>query len=82
MPFIAPETLIAAYARYNEVIRQVAKETGVLLIDEVDSIPGDALHFADTVHFTDSGSELMARRVVRALQAQQILARDQPGRGH
>jgi lysophospholipase L1-like esterase len=39
----------------------------VLLIDEEDAIPGDALHFTDTVHFTDAGSALMARRVTHAL---------------
>lgn len=31
-------------------------------------IPGDDIHFHDSVHFTDAGSMLMARRVMTALQ--------------
>jgi lysophospholipase L1-like esterase len=67
MPFMSPVGLVEAYARYNEVIREVAKDTGVLLIDGEEMIPGDSNHFTDTVHFTDAGSEQMATRVTRAL---------------
>jgi len=59
--------LIQGYAEYNDAVRQVASETGALLIDGENSIPGDAQHFADSVHFTDKGSHLMARRVARGL---------------
>jgi len=69
MPFMAPATLTEAYSRYNDIIREVAHETGVMLIDGEDTIPGDSVHFADTVHFTDAGSERMAARVLRVLAA-------------
>lgn len=67
MPFMTPESLLQAYARYNEVIREVANETGALLIEGEHDIPGDAAHFADSVHFTDAGSRRMAARVSQAL---------------
>ena len=67
MPFMTPRGLIGAYERYNQVIREVASETGALLIDGETAIPGDALHFADSVHFTDAGSRAMATRVSSAL---------------
>ncbi len=66
-PFMTPDLLIQAYSRYNQVIRNVAAKTGALLIDGEDTIPGDPAHFADTVHFTDAGSQLMADRVVSSL---------------
>jgi lysophospholipase L1-like esterase len=67
MPFMSPPALIDSFARYNEIITEVARETGVLLIDGEELIPGDGEHFNDTVHFKDAGSRAMARRVSEAL---------------
>ena len=61
MPFITAKDLIDAYARYNQIIREVATDTGALLIDGEDTILGDG------THFTDAGSRAMAERVSRAL---------------
>jgi lysophospholipase L1-like esterase len=69
MPFITPRMLIAGYDRYNQIGREVASETGALLIEGESEIPGDPAHFTDTVHFTDAGSKAMAGRVSRALSA-------------
>lgn len=73
MPFMTPRGLLDAYARYNEIIREVARETDALLIDGEDEIPGDAEHFTDSVHFTDAGSRAMAKRVAAALAASDAL---------
>ena len=67
MPFISANGLLDAYDRYNQVIREVARDTGALLIADELAIPGDAAHFTDTVHFTDAGSRAMAERVSRVL---------------
>ena len=67
MPYMSIDGLIEAYAEYNKVVRQVAEETGAVLIADENAIPGDAEHFADSVHFTDKGSHLMAARVARGL---------------
>ena len=67
MPYMSTEGILAGYEKYNDRIREVAHETGAILIGGEDKIPGDAIHFNDSVHFKDAGSELMARRVANAL---------------
>jgi len=67
MPFMTPDGLLKAFARYNEIIAEVARETGALLIAGESLIPGDSEHFNDTVHFRDAGSRIMAHRVSDAL---------------
>lgn len=67
MPFMSLDGLLFGYARYNEIIRAVARERGALLIDGENEIPGDAAHFVDSVHFSDAGSRRMAERVFNAL---------------
>lgn len=74
MPFMSPAALLAAYARYNEVIREVARDTGALLIEGEHDIPGDAQLFNDSVHFTDAGSRRMATRVAEALSRDATMA--------
>jgi lysophospholipase L1-like esterase len=72
-PFVTPTTIIEAYERYNQIAREVAEETGAYLIGGADDIPGDPVHFADTVHFTDEGSKAMAERVSRSLASSPLL---------
>lgn len=67
MPYMTLENLLAGFAAYNRVIDQVAADSGAVLIGGEDTIPGDPAHFADSVHFTDAGSRIMARRVLDAM---------------
>jgi len=69
MPFFDVPDLLAGYAEANRLIRAVAAETGALLIEGEETIPGDAEHFADTVHLRDPGLALQARRVLAGLLA-------------
>ena len=69
MPFMSLDALLFGYARYNENIRAVARDSGALLIDGENLIPGDAVHFVDSVHFTDAGSRAMGERVANGLAA-------------
>ena len=62
-----PEGLIQAFQRYNQIIAEVAAETGTVLIAGETMIPGDSEHFNDTVHFKDAGSRIMSERRSRAL---------------
>jgi len=59
--------LLASYERYNQIIGEVARETGALLIEGENDIPGTPAYFTDSVHFNDEGSKAMADRVSRAL---------------
>ena len=67
MPFMDLQGLIEAFRRYNQIIAEVADETGAVLIDGEMLIPGNSEYFNDTVHFKDAGSRLMAERVSEAL---------------
>jgi len=67
MPFMDPQGLIEAFRRYNQIIAEVAAETGAVLIEGETLIPGNGEFFNDTVHFKDAGSQVMAHRVSEAL---------------
>jgi lysophospholipase L1-like esterase len=69
MPFLDPPRLMDGYAEYNRALRAVAQETGTILVEGEETIPGDATHFADTVHLRDPGLALQARRVLEGLLA-------------
>lgn len=68
-PFLTPEAIRDGIEAYNEVIRRVAKEEGVLLIDDVARIPANSEHYADSVHFTDAGCQAMGTFVAEQLAA-------------
>ncbi|MBI4881061.1 MAG: SGNH/GDSL hydrolase family protein [Planctomycetes bacterium] len=69
MPYMDVGRLAAGFAAYNGAIRAATAATGALLIDGEDEIPGDAVHFNDSVHLTDAGCRAMAERVARRLLA-------------
>jgi hypothetical protein len=50
MPFMSVDSLIDSYEWYNDVIRDVAAKTDVLLIGDEHRIPGDSVHFKDAVY--------------------------------
>ena len=74
MPYMSIDGLLEGFDAYNDVIREVATESGVLLVDGEDAIPGDPAHFTDSVHFTDQGSAAMGQRVAAALIRSPALA--------
>ena len=56
MPFLTTKALIEGEGRFNDVLREVGRATGALVIEGEHDIPGDAVHFFDTVHLTDTGT--------------------------
>ena len=66
-PYMSLEGFLSGYDEYNRVIREVAKETNVILIADEELIPADDQHFYDSVHFTDAGNDAMAGRVLKFL---------------
>lgn len=73
MPYLGIDGALRGFEAYNQRMREVAAETGAVLIDEVEAIPGDAAHYTDSVHFTDQGGAKMAERVSRAVLASPAL---------
>jgi len=67
MPFLDVAGLLDGYEEYNRVIREVAGETGAILVQGESAIPGDGRHFSDSVHFLDPGLRLQAERVLAGL---------------
>jgi lysophospholipase L1-like esterase len=74
MPYLSIPTLIEAQDRYNQVIRRVAKQRGIALIEGEDNIPADSQHFVDSRHFNTAGSQLMAKRIIKGLSASKSFA--------
>lgn len=69
MPYMSSDGLIAGFEEYNRVIRQVAAETGSILIEAENLVPATPEYYTDSVHFTDTGAELMGKIVARGLAA-------------
>ena len=56
-----------AFLTTTKLFARLASSHHALLVGGEDTIPADAKHFDDYVHFTDAGNEAMARRVTTAL---------------
>ncbi len=67
MPYMTPDGLLASFAAYNRAIIEAAQDQGVILIQGETDIPGDSVHFFDSIHFTDAGSVVMAKRIADGL---------------
>lgn len=75
MPWMSVDGLLDGFDAYNAAIRDVARAEKTLLIEGENDIPGDARHFADSVHLTDLGCSRMADRVAKALDASDAFRR-------
>jgi lysophospholipase L1-like esterase len=67
MPYMDIDGLFRVYEEYNRVIREVARQTDVILIEDELVIPGDDVHFFDSYHLADPGNAVMADRIAGAL---------------
>jgi len=61
------ETARRGFVRYGEIIRQVAQERDVTLIDLEQSIPRTLDFFSDDVHYTDKAFDVIASAVASVL---------------
>jgi len=59
---------IELYARFNQAIREVGKQNGVLVIDLAALIPQDQHYLYDVVHLNTQGSQLAAQLISERLQ--------------
>jgi hypothetical protein len=72
MPYVYLPDLIKLRDTYNGIIREIAEQYEVILVDDEDSIPGSPTYYADSIHFTAAGSRAMAKRVVSSLQESEV----------
>lgn len=54
------EELIAHHRRFNEIIKEVAREKNTYLVDNAASFNGDRSYFVDFVHYNRKGLEKLA----------------------
>jgi lysophospholipase L1-like esterase len=74
MPWMSIEDLLDGIGLYNQALVTYGAAHDVPVIAETDSIPADAEHFVDCVHFSDAGCRLMAQRVHTFLDDEGIIA--------
>jgi lysophospholipase L1-like esterase len=65
---ISVSKFIELYARFNQAIREVGQEHGVLVIDLAALIPQDKQYLYDVVHLNTRGSQLAAQLISERLQ--------------
>lgn len=56
------------YDAFNEAIRQVGRDNGVMVIDLAKDIPPEKTYLYDLVHFNDAGSKLAASIIAARLK--------------
>jgi len=66
-PELRQSGLLALETSANTIIRSVAEEQGVPLVDASAALSGDPRNFADHAHFTDLGSTRMAKLLTGAV---------------
>jgi len=59
-PMLREDAFLRMEASMNNVMRQVARDKNVLLIDAAEGMPSGPAYFADFVHFTDKGSAVFS----------------------
>ena len=68
---LSPEEFVASYKKFNKIIRDVAKQNDVLLIDLAVLIPSSEKFLYDTVHLNDEGSikagELISNHLIEII---------------
>ncbi len=60
-PFASSEEFIAAHSEMNEVLKDIARETGANLFDFAKVFPTDKRYYTDGVHVNSEGSALKAK---------------------
>ncbi|MBM4367103.1 MAG: hypothetical protein FJ102_12890, partial [Deltaproteobacteria bacterium] len=73
-----PEAVIAMFADYNQMVRELAAERGLPLADVRAAVPTDDAYWGDATHFLAPGSEIAARTVADTIVAAGLL--DRPSR--
>ena len=61
------ETLLTAYERIEQILRDVARDKDAILVDSSNGLNGRNEFFADRVHLTERGSSELARLVAQRI---------------
>jgi hypothetical protein len=72
-PCLSGPELAAAVDELNDVLRKVAADNGVPIIDAARLVPPDSALFGDASHFSTEGEEVFAAVLARELKRQALL---------
>lgn len=67
LPNLSYQGILDAKTQYNDVIREVAREQKVLLVDNASLIPESLDYLFDHCHFTAEGAILLAKNFAKAI---------------
>lgn len=73
------EEVYLAHQTLNDVIRTVAKEKGVPLVDIADRVPGGEKYFLDAIHYSVGGQKAVAELLAQGLQRSAALRAEVEG---
>jgi lysophospholipase L1-like esterase len=73
MPWMSIDGMLGAMDTYNQAILDYATRNDLPVVDDRDTVPPDAEHFSDAMHFLDKGAEAMADRFFNYLRTSQAL---------
>ncbi|HEY2865246.1 MAG TPA: AMP-binding protein [Casimicrobiaceae bacterium] len=83
-PYMSIPALLDVKDEFNRVYREVAAQTGALLVDLAGALPPTRVYFEDSSHFTPKANRIIGERVGRALcddpRVQQLLGGANPSR--
>lgn len=65
---ITYEQFKGAFDRFNQTIREVGAQNGVLVIDLAAQVPPENKYMSDVAHYTPEGSRLVAQKIALALE--------------
>jgi len=66
-PYMSIAALLDVKDEFNRVYREVASQTGALLVDVVGALPPTHAYFEDSSHLTPLANRIVGERVARAL---------------
>ena len=70
---VNPESTIAAYKIYNQVLHRVAKQKNVSFVDVRSAVPSDLKYWGDATHFLEPGSTITAQTIAKELIGLRLL---------
>ncbi len=62
-----PEGAVLTLDAHNRIMREVAEEQGVQLIEAAELLPREDVYFVDATHHSDEGNDIVALEVMGAL---------------
>lgn len=71
---LSPESTIRTYGIYNQTLRNIAKQKGILFSDVRAVVPPDTKYWGDATHFLEPGSRLTAQTIAKTIITAKVIS--------